>query len=221
MRNSKRTSTKKPSKKHRSKSSKSSKSSSKWLHENVYTNVLFTILRTKLQTYISVDENYYGTEMGVLKPLEGVKVIGSYNWCTAGRKSRPKIIIPGRADTLRNELPLTQLYDIKHERIVDENRHFYPEYPMEPLFRAVQYCTPDFDWENVDVVTDRNNLRKLLSFIEGNPEKSIRIDFQRVGNMLVLIRCDESDTITCDDYSLHFKRMYTENGLGQGKKTLL
>ena len=36
---------------------------------------------------------------------------------------------------------------------------------MEPLFRALYATQPSFDITSVDLVTDRNNLRKLLSFV--------------------------------------------------------
>ncbi|KAJ5207825.1 geranylgeranyl pyrophosphate synthetase [Penicillium cf. viridicatum] len=43
-------------------------------------------------------------------------------------------------------------------------------YPLEPLFRALYIEQPSFDIDSIDIVTDRNNVRKLLSFI--NPTQS-------------------------------------------------
>lgn len=42
-----------------------------------------------------------------------------------------------------------------------------PERSLEPLFRAVLNQRPDFRITVSDIITDRNNLRKLLSYIQG------------------------------------------------------
>ncbi|CAI7621771.1 unnamed protein product [Penicillium crustosum] len=42
--------------------------------------------------------------------------------------------------------------------------------PLEPLFRALYIEQPSFEIDTIDVVTDRNNVRKLLSFV--NPTQS-------------------------------------------------
>ncbi|KAJ5409392.1 uncharacterized protein N7487_003751 [Penicillium crustosum] len=42
--------------------------------------------------------------------------------------------------------------------------------PLEPLFRALYIEQPSFEIDSIDVVTDRNNVRKLLSFV--NPTQS-------------------------------------------------
>lgn len=191
-------------------SSSSSSSSSNWLYEDINTSKLLLAI-----TAIELNDRN-NTDTHDLTHLDQLKSVGSYNWSTTSTKSRPVVIIPGQADKLLSELPKKQLEKSKRVRFVDENRHFYPEYPIEPLFRAVRYCSPQFDWKSVDVVTDRNNLNKLFRFIEGHVDESFRIDFQLVDNMLIMIRCDEKPSIICDDYSVDFKRQYTENGLDQG-----
>lgn len=40
------------------------------------------------------------------------------------------------------------------------------EEAYEPLFRALDICSPDFDMDSVDIVTDRINLRNLLRFCD-------------------------------------------------------
>ena len=42
---------------------------------------------------------------------------------------------------------------------------------MEPRFRALYTTDPTFDIRTIDVVTDRNNIRKLLSFVIPNLNK--------------------------------------------------
>lgn len=37
--------------------------------------------------------------------------------------------------------------------------------PLEPLFLAIDVVAPDFDFSDIDIITDRNNLRsEQLSF---------------------------------------------------------
>jgi hypothetical protein len=48
---------------------------------------------------------------------------------------------------------------------IAQNAARHPDSPIEPLFRAVYITNPTFDIRPIDVVTDRNNVRKLLSFI--------------------------------------------------------
>lgn len=44
-----------------------------------------------------------------------------------------------------------------------------------------------FDWPSVDIVTDRNNLRKLTRWVSGNAERDFRIDLQPAGKRTVLM----------------------------------
>ena len=93
----------------------------------------------------------------------------------------------------------------------DENHYYMNEYPIEPFFRVVQKCSPNFDFRKVDIVTDRNNLRKLLDFIEGTRKESFRINFQLIGNMLILIRDEENAKQFCDDYGKDFETKFTQD----------
>lgn len=181
--------------------------STEWLYKNIdKSKVYMELSASRLETTNNRD----------LMSLDDYKSVGSYNWALSSNPTRPTVIVPGQADTLCSQLPLYQLRKSKREQMVDENRHFYPDYPLEPLFRSVKICSPNFEFSQVDVVTDRNNLRKLLNFVEAQADESFRIDFQRVGNMLVLIRCEERSSMLCDDYGKDFEQKCTENGLNQG-----
>ena len=54
---------------------------------------------------------------------------------------------------------------------IDQNAARNPKHPLEPLFRALVTQKPDFAIGDVDLVTDRNNIRKLLSFIDPSTAK--------------------------------------------------
>lgn len=53
--------------------------------------------------------------------------------------------------------------------MIDENgTRMSPFSAIEPLLYSLDVCSPGFDIDTVDIVTDRNNLRKLLRFC-GSP----------------------------------------------------
>lgn len=78
---------------------------------------------------------------------------------------------------------------------VDQNTARMSEYPMLPLFAAVdeiygQKAAPPVDWPKVDVITDRNGLRKLLRWLNpslGKDIRDFRIDVQLVGTKTLVL----------------------------------
>lgn len=79
-----------------------------------------------------------------------------------------------------------------------------PSSVLLPLMVAVERKadsdgTGDFDWGSVDFVTDRNNLRKLLRWIEADDPKDFRIDLELAGKQTVLLNRWEKRTR--EDYS--------------------
>ncbi len=106
------------------------------------------------------------------------KDIASYNWSANSTSSKPVIIVPGRPDTLKRKLLPQQLRKSQHKQMCDENRHYQLDFPLESLFRTVEICSPSFKLSEVDFATDRNNLRKLMNFVEADSVDSFRIDFQ-------------------------------------------
>ena len=148
---------------------------------------------------------------GSRKDVRGFRSVGSYNWALKSTPKEPVIIVPGTPKILvQNTVCDLQLIKSRREQICDENRYFMNEYPIEPLFRAVLLCTPEFDFKTVGLVTDRNNLRKLFSFVENNAMESFRIDIQLIDNrMLIFVRNDEHLITTSDDYGKDFEEKYT------------
>ena len=63
-----------------------------------------------------------------------------------------------------------------------------PKYPFEPVFGALSIMNPDFDFSDVDLVTNRNSLRKLLDFTKGRASDSFRIDLNLIKDTLFLTR---------------------------------
>jgi hypothetical protein len=71
---------------------------------------------------------------------------------------------------------------------IDQNASRAPTYPFEPMFAALDLMKPDFNFGGVDLVTNRNSLRKLLHFASGRAQHSFRIDIKLVQSTLFLTR---------------------------------
>jgi hypothetical protein len=88
-------------------------------------------------------------------------------------------------------------------------------FPFEPMFAALDHMKPDFDFGAVDVVTNRNSLRKLLSFASGRVSESFRIDVNMVHGTMFLTRQERSTTDKSQGsrnagYGHNFERTFTE-----------
>lgn len=67
-----------------------------------------------------------------------------------------------------------------------------PSCPFIPLFSALRATNPSFSFAGVDLLSNRNSLRKLLGVAEGRPSQSFRIDATLVRDTLVLFRREHS-----------------------------
>lgn len=73
----------------------------------------------------------------------------------------------------------------------DQNGYKMPKAVLLPLIVAVNkrfemIKEPAFNWSDIDIVTDRNNLRKLMRWATGGAE-DFRIDLQLAGHKTVLM----------------------------------
>ncbi|CAF1123220.1 unnamed protein product [Brachionus calyciflorus] len=126
--------------------------------------------------------------------LNNYEQIGSYSWSSYSRPYNPIIVIPGRPSVLiQNLQSLVSQHLIfnSEQSIIDENRFYLHNHPMEPILRTVPICSPKFEFSKIDFLTDRNNLRKLLDFVENKTDRSFIIDFQKVGNFILMVRNEE------------------------------
>src|SRR5262249_4643552 len=94
--------------------------------------------------------------------IKNYRVLTSYNWITTAKRSST-IAVPGHPPFWRANVRLPiKLVLNETSSITDQNEHYSPSSPLEPLFRAIYKTIPDFDPREIDLFTDRNNLRKLL-----------------------------------------------------------
>ncbi|KAG1763554.1 microtubule associated protein-domain-containing protein [Suillus occidentalis] len=117
-----------------------------------------------------------------LSPVEitNVKPIASYSWIET---ATPTIAVPGSPRvwfTGPQRVPADS-----GTRFVDQNAFYMRKMsPLVPIFAAIDVddMDPSFDYKQFDIITDRNNLRKLLHWVSGSlDEKDFRIDVNVAG----------------------------------------
>ncbi|KAH9203831.1 hypothetical protein DL95DRAFT_529495 [Leptodontidium sp. 2 PMI_412] len=106
-----------------------------------------------------------GLETPASASITNVKPLSSYNWIEAP-KATPTIAVPGSPALWSAPGASRRLKKDSGLVYIAQNAARHPESPLEPLFRALYITNPSFDIRSTDVVTDRNNIRKLLSFID-------------------------------------------------------
>lgn len=94
--------------------------------------------------------------------ITDVKHLASYNWIEA---STPTIAVPGSPAQWSAPQGSRRVKKDSGLVYIAQNSARHPDSPLEPLFRSLYIEHPSFDINSIDVVTDRNNIRKLLSFI--------------------------------------------------------
>ena len=89
------------------------------------------------------------------------------------------------------DLPFTVLPDTGRFSI-DQNSSKVPKYPFEVVFSAVEIMRPEYRFDAIDVLVNRNSLRKLFDFCHGQNQGSFRIDLYTVQDTLIMERCEKS-----------------------------
>jgi hypothetical protein len=77
---------------------------------------------------------------------------------------------------------------------IDQNAARNPRFPLESLFRALSVNGPELDIGDVDLVTDRNNIRKLLRFVQGSSNDTFQIQVEIAGDRTALFTRMEEKT---------------------------
>jgi hypothetical protein len=62
-------------------------------------------------------------------------------------------------------------------------------HPLEPLALSIKHLHPEgFEFSEIDLITDRNNLRKIFNWIRGNSKrKDFRIDLEILGGKTLIM----------------------------------
>lgn len=149
--------------------------------------------------------------------ITDVKHLSSYNWIEA---ATPTIVVPGspaRWDAPEAPQQITKDSGLTY---IAQNAARHPDSPLEPLFRSLYAENDSVDISSANIISDRNNIRKLLSFVspelnEYKPE-AFTINIEVMQNTAILCR-DEAATqefIGPHDfrgYGHEFEKAYTVN----------
>ncbi|PPJ57990.1 hypothetical protein CBER1_11868 [Cercospora berteroae] len=95
--------------------------------------------------------------------ITNVEHLASYNWIEAPIAT---IAVPGGPPVWSPANYSKQVKKDSGHVYIAQNAARHPESPMEPLFRALFIERPEFNISETDLVSDRNNIRKLLAFVD-------------------------------------------------------
>ncbi|KAF8554518.1 hypothetical protein OG21DRAFT_1412429 [Imleria badia] len=142
---------------------------------------------------LSIDSEGYASE---LVRLRHVKPVASYSWIDA---PVPTMVVPGSPWIWADECPpVTQVpLDAGVQYIHHDASKMGNHSPMLPLFVAIDALHDDYPYKDLDLVTDRNGLRKLLRYIDHvRTEDNFRIDVDLVGKTCLFTRQEENTALT-------------------------
>ncbi len=121
--------------------------------------------------------------------ITDLKHLSSYNWIEA---PTPTIAVPGSPPLWSPPNAPRQVKKDSGLIYIAQNAARHPDSPLEPLFRALYLTNPSFDIRSIDVVTDRNVIRKLLSFINPsstrNGLEAFTFNIELAGNTAIFSR---------------------------------
>ncbi|RMZ38805.1 hypothetical protein CA14_003141 [Aspergillus flavus] len=101
--------------------------------------------------------------------ITDVEHLSSYNWIES---STPTIAVPGCPPLWSPAKTSKKVAKDSGLIYIAQNAVRHPESSLEPLFRSLYIENPLYNIRLVDLITDRNNIRKLLSFINPNLSKN-------------------------------------------------
>ncbi|KAJ5993886.1 geranylgeranyl pyrophosphate synthetase [Penicillium sp. IBT 35674x] len=100
--------------------------------------------------------------------ITDVQHLASYNWIEA---PTPTISVPGSPAYWSAPQGSRSVKKDSGLVYIAQNAARHPDSPLEPLFRSLYIEQPSFDINSIDIVTDRNNIRKLLTFVNPSLNK--------------------------------------------------
>ncbi|KAH6656269.1 geranylgeranyl pyrophosphate synthetase [Truncatella angustata] len=151
---------------------------------------------------ISRSEAHHAIPSGRVS-IDNVKHLASYNWL---EKPSPTIVVPGSPNLWLAPEGLRRVKKDSGHIYINQNAARHSDSPLEPLFQALNTTMPSYDVFSADVVTDRNNLRKLFEFAgRDKPAHELEpftMEVEVLGNTAFVSRVEtsNSDTIQPDQF---------------------
>ncbi|KAF2109569.1 hypothetical protein BDV96DRAFT_585800 [Lophiotrema nucula] len=118
------------------------------------------------------------------------ELICSYNWQESSDGTNVVFVPGGPPKWTPPALPY-KLQPDSGDHCTDLNYGRYPSRPYAPMFHAIESMKPNFKFNDVDVVAERNNLRTLLEFCQGKNFGGYRLDMHLVDQTLFLVKRQE------------------------------
>ncbi|KAG6301217.1 hypothetical protein E4U09_005621 [Claviceps aff. purpurea] len=145
-----------------------------------------TISRSGLQNLILSDSAH----------ITNVKSVSSYSWIDT---PTPTIAVPGSPSLWSPPVTDVQLpQDSGLYNIAENMVRMDPDSPLAPIFSAIFTTNPSFDFGSISVITDGNNIRKLLSFISPGSSRDtsepFTIQLELARNTLLMCRHETAAT---------------------------
>lgn len=130
-------------------------------------------------------------DLGQSAQVTHVRHLSSYSWIEA---STPTILVPGVPPLWNPPRGPQKLEKDSGFVYIAQNAARHPDCPMEPLFRSLFIEHPTFHLPTVDVITDRNVIRKLLQFVRPDqtsyPLEAFTINAEVVQNTIIFRRTE-------------------------------
>lgn len=163
--------------------------------------------------------------------ITGLQHVASYNWL---ERPEPTVLVPGYGRPCKAcfrsvgsnrvakgcpplwsppSIPLKLSQD-SGMVYIDQNAARNPRFPLESLFRALFVESPESNISDVDLVTDKNNIRKLLRFVQASPNNTFQIRVEIAGDKTALFTRVEDKTKEIIQgfrgYGHNFEKAYTK-----------
>ncbi|OAG12103.1 uncharacterized protein CC84DRAFT_67352 [Paraphaeosphaeria sporulosa] len=166
----------------------------------------------------TVSANEFALNDAIVSSVSGCETLCSYNWLKDGSG----IVVPGGPPQWNPQpLPCTLPKDAGYS-LEDAKAAKLPTYPYEPAFRALATMNPSTKFDDIDIVTRRNSLRKLLDFAAGKAIDPFRMDLHMVNDTLFISRKEASAAFMIhgahnSGHGHNFETRFTKpgNGLNQ------
>ena len=166
--------------------------------------IINTISPSDVQPY---DSNSYKSRIAW---DEDPEILCSYNWSSAVDGSNTIFVPGGPSKWTPQETPYNVPGD-KGFHPTDYNYVRQPRDPFSAVFHAMTLMNPDYPFNDIDILADRNNLRVLLEFVQGKTVGPFRLDLYMVFSTLVIVRREDSFWRRSDgaSYGFNFEKHFT------------
>jgi hypothetical protein len=143
--------------------------------------------------------------------ISQVEDVASYNWLD---KHTPTVLVPGIPPVWHVPAITPHLKPDTGTCYVDQNLDRNPWSPLEPLIRAIITTHPDFDFNGLDIVTDRWPIRRLLEFVGGAAD-DFEFGLEVLGKAVLFTRMEKQSRQlispgTFQGYRRAFEEAYTK-----------